>query len=66
MPLLVGSLAAFVALAAGILAGVHWEFVLQRAGIALVVGWLLGAIWQAIFAQLKPIRTKAKEKTSED
>lgn len=60
MPLLVGSLAALVALAASILAGVHWSAALQRGGIALVVGWILGAIWSAVFLQLKPIRPGAE------
>jgi len=66
MPLLVGSLAALVALAASIFGGVYWAEALKRGGIALVVGWLLGAIWNAVFLQLKPLRTGAKEASGEE
>ncbi len=60
-----GSLAALVALVAATLAQVHWQFALMRGGIAFVVGWFLGAIWQATFAQIKPleetVETKGKD-----
>jgi hypothetical protein len=59
-------LAALIALAASVIAGVHWQSALVRGGIALVVGWILGAIWQAVFAQLKPIRPGHKERPKEE
>ncbi len=66
MPLLVGSLAALVALAAATLAQVHWQFALIRGGIAFVVGWILGAIWQATFAQIKPLKESVQSKAKDE
>jgi uncharacterized membrane protein YGL010W len=62
VPLLVGSLAALVALVAATLTQVHWQFALTRGGIAFVVGWVLGTIWQAVFAQIKPLTESVESK----
>jgi hypothetical protein len=49
MPLIVGGIAAMVALAAGILGQVDPVASLGRALLAFVLGWIGGQLWYAIF-----------------
>lgn len=49
MPILVGGLAAFVALAAGILSQVEPVATIQRAALAFLLGWLLTNVWYVFF-----------------
>lgn len=49
MPTLVGGLAAFVALAAGILSQVEPVASIQRASIAFLLGWLGTNVWYVFF-----------------
>ena len=48
MPKLVGGVAGIVALAAGIFGHVDALYCLERAAVALVVGWIVGSILQAL------------------
>ena len=49
MPVIVGGIAALVALAAGILGQVDPLASVGRALLAFVLGWIGGQIWYAIF-----------------
>lgn len=48
MSKLIGCVAGLVALAAGIFGNVEPGLCLQRGFIALIIGWCLGAVWQAM------------------
>jgi hypothetical protein len=49
MPLIIGGVAAMVALAAGILGQVDAIASLGRALLAFVLGWIGGQVWYAMF-----------------
>lgn len=49
MPTLVGGLAAFAALAAGILRQVDPVATISRAALAFVLGWILTHLWYVFF-----------------
>lgn len=49
-PSLIGSLAAFVALAAGILSRVDPVASVGRACLAYLLGWVLAQVWHVFFA----------------
>ncbi len=69
MPMLVGGLAAFVALAAGILSQVEPVASIQRACLAFVLGWVGTNVWYVFFtvrietrhAERRPKSEKAPE-----
>ena len=68
MPKLIGCVAGLVALAAGIFGNVEPAVCLQRGLIAVIIGWCLGAIWQAMSAnpvQLTVMQSKATEPTKD-
>lgn len=46
--MIIGGAAAMIALIAGIMAQVDSTTIMERAGIAFVVGWILGLIWQML------------------
>ena len=48
MALIFGGIAAIVALLAGIMAKLDSSTVLERAGIAFVLGWVAGILWQVL------------------
>lgn len=48
MPKLIACVAGLVALVAGIFGNVEPSTCLQRALISIIIGWCLGAIWQAM------------------
>lgn len=56
LPSLIGSLAAFVALAAGILSRVDPVASIGRACLAYLLGWVLAQVWHVFFA----VRTERK------
>lgn len=64
MPKLIGCVAGLVALAAGIFGNVEPALCLERGFIALIIGWCLGALWQAMSGnpvQLQVVQQKANE-----
>ena len=48
MPKLIACVAGLVALVAGIFGNVETGTCLQRALISIIIGWCLGAFWQAM------------------
>ncbi len=48
MPKLIACIAGLIALAAGIFGNVEPSLCLQRALISIIIGWCLGAFWQAM------------------
>ena len=48
MPKLIACVAGLVALVAGIFGNVEPSLCLQRAFISVIIGWCLGAFWQAM------------------
>ena len=48
MPFAIGSFAAFVALAAGVLSHVDPITIIWRGALAFAVGWVCASIWQAV------------------
>ena len=48
MPKLIACVAGLVALVAGIFGNVEPSTCLQRALISVIIGWCLGAFWQAL------------------
>lgn len=68
MPKLIGCVAGLVALAAGIFGNVEPVTCLERGIIAVIVGWCVGALWQAMASNpvhLQVVRPEAA-KTSAD
>lgn len=68
MPKLIGCVSGMVALAAGIFGNVEPMMCLQRGLIALIVGWCVGALWQALGVnpvQLQGVQPTVAEKASE-
>lgn len=57
LPSLIGSLAAFVALAAGILWRVDPVASIGRACLAYMLGWVLAQVWHVFFAVRTERRT---------
>jgi hypothetical protein len=67
MPKLIACVAGLVALIAGIFGNVEPSLCLQRALISLIVGWCLGALWQAASGnpvQLQVLQPKTNESTN--
>jgi hypothetical protein len=67
MPKLIACVAGLVALIAGIFGNVEPSLCLQRALISLIVGWCLGALWQAVSGnpvQLQVLQPKTNESTN--
>ena len=64
MPKLIGCVAGMVALAAGIFGNVEPGMCLQRGFIALIVGWCVGALWQAM--GINPVQLQAVQPTAPD
>jgi len=60
LPPLIGSVAAFVALAAGILSRVDPVAIIGRACLAYMLGWVLAQVWHVFFA----VRTERKSTDS--
>jgi len=68
MSKLIGCVAGLVALAAGIFGNVEPGLCLQRGVIALIIGWCLGALWQAMSAnpvQLTVVQPKTSEQSKD-
>ncbi len=75
MPKLIACVAGLVALVAGIFGNVEPTLCLQRALISVIIGWCLGAFWQAaggnpvqltIVQQRQDERSKPKEREDAD
>jgi hypothetical protein len=66
MPKLIACIAGLVALAAGIFGNVSPALCLQRSFVALIVGWCLGALWQALTSipvQLRVVQASPKKRS---
>jgi hypothetical protein len=66
MPKLIACLAGMVALAAGIFGNVNPTVCLQRSFVALIVGWCVGALWQALTSipvQLRIVQSSPKKRS---
>ena len=69
MPKLIACVAGLVALVAGIFGNVEPSLCLQRALISLIIGWCLGAFWQAMGGnpvQLTVVQPGQKPKDRQD
>jgi len=66
MPRLVGGVAGLVALAAGIFGHVEAIFCLERALVALVIGWILGSILQAILGSPVEYKTTKPQEDGDE
>lgn len=55
MAKVIGFLSAFMALAAGLIAGTDPLTNLERAAIATFIGWAAGTVWQALMVSTSPV-----------
>ncbi len=65
MAKVIGFLSAFMALAAGLIAGTDPITNLERAGIAAFVGWAAGTIWQALMVSTSVVFSAKTENMEE-
>lgn len=63
MARVIGCLAAFAALAAGVIAGLDPVTNLTHAAIALFVGWAAACVWQALMASTSAFMLPADTET---
>ena len=57
MPKIVGGLAAFAALAAGILSNVDPVAIIWRAALAFFLGWIATQVWYVFFTVRIPVES---------